>query len=226
MAEKQSPLNGAYYGPAIPPPNNYHRPGRRSGCGCGCCLLSCLFKILITLVIIVGLAVFIFWLVVRPNKLKFHVTDAVLSEFNYTNTNTLQYNLTTTISIRNPNKKIGIYYDRIEARAYYEDQRFGSHILSPFYQGHKNTSIITPSFQGQRIVLLSGEELTQFNQEKTSGIYSIYVKLYLRIRFKIGKVKTGKFKPKIECDLKIPLNSADGRLASGAETATKCDLDY
>lgn len=225
MAEKQPQLNGAYYGPAIPPPNNYHRPGRSSGCGCGCCLLSCLLKIIITIVVVAGLAVFIFWLVVRPNKVKFHVTEANLSEFNLAGNNTLYYNLSLTVSVRNPNKKIGIYYDRIEARAFYKDQRFGYDTLNPFYQGHKNTSILTPTFQGKQVIpALAGDELLEFNQEKTSGVYDIYVKLYLRIRFKIGKIKTHKFKPKIECDLKIPL-SENGTVVSRIET-TKCDLDY
>ncbi|KAJ9184559.1 hypothetical protein P3X46_004273 [Hevea brasiliensis] len=223
MAEKQANLNGAYYGPAIPPPNTYHRPGR--SCGCGCCLLSCLLKIIIAIVVVAGLAVFIFWLVVRPNKVKFHVTEATLSEFDYaTNNNTLYYNLSMTISVRNPNKKIGIYYDRIEAKAFYEDQRFGYDSLAPFYQGHKNTSILTPAFEGKQVIpALGGEELTKFNQEKTSGVYSIDVKLYLKIRFKIGKIKVGKFKPKIECDLKVPL-STNGTVAP-IET-TKCDWDY
>ncbi|KAJ9181309.1 hypothetical protein P3X46_009449 [Hevea brasiliensis] len=223
MAEKQPQLNGAYYGPAIPPSNTYHRPGRSSGCGCGCCLLSCLLKIIITIVVVVGLAVLIFWLIVRPNKVKFHVTDATLSEFNFATNNTLYYNLSLNISVRNPNKKIGIYYDSIDARAFYGDQRFGNDSLTPFYQGHKNTSILTPAFQGQEVMPL-GEGLTQFKQETTTGVYSIDVKLYLRIRFKVGKIKTGKFKPKIECDLKVPL-SANGTVTTPIET-TKCDLDY
>ncbi|EEF29834.1 NDR1/HIN1-like protein 3 [Ricinus communis] len=219
MAEKQAQLNGAYYGPAIPPPQSYHRPGR-SGCGCGCCLLSCLLKIIITIAVVLGLAVLIFWLVVRPNKVKFHVTEANLSEFNINN-NTLHYNLALNITVRNPNKKIGIYYDRIEARGKYEDQRFGSQFLTPFYQGHKNTSILTPAFQGQQLMLLSGDELTDFNEERVSGVYSIDVTLYLKIRFKIGDLKIGKFKPKIQCELKVPSNSS-----AVPFQRTECDWDY
>ncbi|XP_065857304.1 NDR1/HIN1-like protein 10 [Euphorbia lathyris] len=221
MAEKQQ-LNGAYYGPSIPPPQTYHRHSRSSGCGCGCgcCLLSCLLKIIITTAITIGLAVFIFWIIVRPNKIKFHVTDATLSEFNVDANNNLRYNLAMNISVRNPNKKIGIYYDYIEARAYYEDQRFDVDILTPFYQGHKNTSVLTPAFQGQHLMVLSGDRLSEFNREKSSGIYSIDVKIRLRIRFKIGKIKVGKFKPKVECDFKVPVNGTN------AFQSTKCDWDY
>ncbi|KAJ8900043.1 hypothetical protein K2173_024158 [Erythroxylum novogranatense] len=222
MAEKQPHLNGGYYGPAIPPQRSYHRH-RSSGCGCGCCLLSFLLKLIVTAAIIIGVAIFVFWLIVRPNRVKFHVTDSNLSQFNFTANNTLQYNLALNVTIRNPNKKIGIYYDSIEARAFYEDHRLNSVFLTPFYQGHKNTTVLNPVFRGQQLVLLTSDESSQFNEDKTSGVYDIYVKLYLRIRFKVGKFKTGKLKPKIGCDLKVPLNSGDGRLAGVYETT---NFDY
>lgn len=73
--------------------------------------------------------------------------------------------------------------------------------------------------------MLRTEDHAEFNQEKGSGIYSIDVKLYLRIRFKIGVVKTWRFKPRIECDLKVPL-SVDGKTpAVGSFQRTKCELD-
>ncbi|XVE96311.1 hypothetical protein REPUB_Repub02eG0210400 [Reevesia pubescens] len=226
MAEKQAHLNGAYYGPSIPPATaNYHRPGRGSGCGCGCCLLKLLFNIIITAVVIIGLAVLIFWLIFRPTAVKFHVRDVSPTEFNLTNNNTLNYNLALNITVRNPNRRIGIHYDRIEARAYYEDQRFATQTLTSFYQGHKNTSFLNPVFRGQQIVMLGADETSKFNEESTRGIYSIDVKLYLRIRFKVGRVRTGRFKPKISCDLKVPFSSADGSLAGAPET-TRCDWDY
>ncbi|KAH1123109.1 hypothetical protein J1N35_006269 [Gossypium stocksii] len=226
MSDKQAHLNGAYYGPSIPPPTrNYHRPGRGSGCGCGCCLLKCLFNIIITAIVIIGLAVFIFWLIFRPNKVKFHVTDVQLTQFNLTSNNTLHYNLALNMTIRNPNRRIGIYYDRIEARAYYEDQRFDTETLTPFYQGHKNTSYLNPVFVGQQFVRLGADETSEFNEDRVNGVYDIDVKLYLRIRFKLGRVKTGRFKPRISCDLKVPLNTGNGSMGGTFKT-TRCDLDF
>ncbi|GLT47700.1 hypothetical protein SLA2020_213720 [Shorea laevis] len=216
MAEKHSHLNG--------PARSYHRHGHGSDCGC-CCLLSFLIKLIVTAVIILGLAALIFWLIFRPNIVKFYVTEASLTQFNLTSDNNLHCNLALNITVRNPNKKIGIYYDRIEANAYYEDQRFATQQLTPFYQDHKNTSYLNPSFQGQKLVFLGADGVSEYNQEKNSGVYSIDVKLNLRVRFKLGKLKTWRFKPKIECDLEVPLSSSDGRLAGGAET-TKCKIDF
>ncbi|KAG7958337.1 hypothetical protein I3843_10G016300 [Carya illinoinensis] len=226
MAEKQPHLNGAYYGPAVPPPSQYyHRHGSSRGCGCCGCLFSLLFKIIVSVAIVVGLAVLIFWLIFRPNRVKFHVTDASLTQFNFTtNNNTLHYNLSVDISVRNPNKKIGIYYDRIEARAYFEDQRFSTVPLPPFYQGHKNTTVLSPVFKGQTVVLLGADELSELNSDKSVGVFDVEVKLYLRIRFKLGKVKSWRMRPKIECDLKVPLSS-NGKVAGGFQT-TKCHIDF
>uniref|UniRef100_A0A6N2LH11 Uncharacterized protein n=1 Tax=Salix viminalis TaxID=40686 RepID=A0A6N2LH11_SALVM len=214
MAEKQG-LNGAYYGPAIPPPRHYHRPGRGSSC-CGCCcLVTFLLKVIFTVLALVGLFLLVVWLIFRPiNKVKLHVTDVALTEFNHTN-NMLRYNLTFNVN------EDWIYYDRIEPKLFTR-ARVSLSIPDSFYQGHKNTTVLNVVFNGQQPVTLQGQELTQFNSEKASGLYSITLELSLRVRFKLGKVKTTRFKPKIECDdLKIPLNGLSSAGSSG-----KCDIKF
>ncbi|XP_041025980.1 NDR1/HIN1-like protein 10 [Juglans microcarpa x Juglans regia] len=207
--------------------------GSKTGCGCcsclcGClfsCLLSLIFQILFTLLIIVALAGFIFWLVFRPNEVKFHVTDASLTQFNFTTgDNTLHYNLALNVSVRNPNKRIGIYYDRIEANAYYQGQRFDTETLTPFYQGHKNTTVLSPVFEGQQLLTLGSGEVSKFDSENTDGTFGISLRLNLRIRAKLGWIKIGHFKPKIKCGLKVPLKS-NGTLSAAAFETTKCDFD-
>lgn len=228
MHEKQQ-LNGAYYGPAIPPPRSYHRP-RRGGGGCFDCLCGCIFnlifKIIFTILILIGIAVFLFWLIVRPNVVKVHVTNATLTQFNYTNNNTLNYNLALNVTVRNPNKRLGIYYDYIEARALYEDVRVDSDFLDPFYQGHKTTNELNPVFKGTKVIVLGADQTSEFNKEKNEGIYEIDVKMYLRVRFKLGVFKTKTLKPKITCELRVPLTSAGGASpAVGGFQRTKCDWD-
>ncbi|KAG5541813.1 hypothetical protein RHGRI_021600 [Rhododendron griersonianum] len=190
---KQPHLNEAYYGPSIPPPpsKSYHRPGRGSSCNpCGC-LFGLLFKILFAVLFTVGLLAFLFWVAFRPNRVKFHVTDAALTQFNLTTTNTLYYNLDLNLTIRNPNKHIGIYYDRVEARAFYGGQRFAATTLPRFYQGKKNTTELNVVLKGQNIVVAgqgnNDDLLSDYNSEKGSGVYGIDVKLYLRVRFKLRR---------------------------------------
>ncbi|XP_050383024.1 NDR1/HIN1-like protein 10 [Argentina anserina] len=226
MAEnEEAHLNRAYYGPSVPASKSYHRRSRGSGpLGCCCsCIFSLVFKIIFAAVVFMGLAFLVFWLIVRPTKVKFHVTDATLTQFNFSADSNLHYNLALNLTIRNPNKKIGVYYDRIEARALYEGQRLNTVTLTPFYQGHKTTNVFNPVFKGQQLIVGS-DLLEEFNEQKSAGVYEIEMKLYLRIRFKLGGIKTGKFKPRIECDLKVPL-SQNGTSVGTFQTE-KCSVDY
>lgn len=220
MADKQG-LNGAYYGPSIPPPASQRNHPRRRGCCC--CLLSLFCKIFIAIIVLAGIAALVFWLVVRPTNMKVHVTDAKLTQFNLTG-NTLHYNLALNFTIRNPNRKLGIYQDRIEGRAYYEDARFDSEFLRNLgLLKKKTTNELSIVFQGQQLVSLDSEEIAGFNKQETAGVFDIDLKFYLRIRWKLGDFITGNYKPKFNCDLKVPLTTING---TGTFQRTKCDLDF
>ncbi|KAK4478861.1 hypothetical protein RD792_014366 [Penstemon davidsonii] len=233
---KQPHLNGAYYGPSIPPPSkSYHRPGRGGGgcccnpfsCCCGClmnCLCTCVFQILCTILVVAAIIIAILIFVFRPNAVKFHATNATLTEFNLNN-NTLHYNLAVNLTIRNPNRRIGFYYDVIEARASYQGQRFATTQLTPFFQGTKSTNNVTAEFRGQNMILLGNREMSHYNGDRSSGMYDIEVKLYLRTRLRFWIVKSMRVKPKIECDLRIPLSS-NGTASSGAFESQRCDFDW
>ncbi|GAB4856291.1 yls9-like [Ancistrocladus abbreviatus] len=229
-------LNGAYYDPPIrpAPPKTFYRPSPcTSSCccccdclfGCGCCLLSCILKIIFAILVIIGLIVLAFWLIVRPHEVKFHTSNAVLTQFNLSSNtgtaDTLHYNLALNLTIRNPNNHIGIYYDNIEVRGYYNDQRFGYTSVSPFYQGHKDTTTVGPvTMTGQSLVVLSSGQISDFGSQKSDGVFDITVKLYLKVRAKLGWVKIGKFKPKVECDLHVPLSSSGKSFQT-----TRCKYD-
>lgn len=231
-----SDLNGAYYGPSIPPPRkDYHRPGRGGGgcccnpfsCCCSClmnCICTCICQILCTILVIAAIVIVVLWFIFRPNIVKFYASDASLTEFDLSN-NTLRYNLEVNLTIRNPNRRIGIYYDQIEARAFYRGQRFATVQLTPFYQGHKNTSDLTAEFKGQNVVMLGTKELSEYRDDKNSGRFAIDLKLYLRTRFKFAFMKLIRLKPKIGCDLKIPLSS-NGTAASGNYEFTTCHFAW
>ncbi|XP_074285801.1 NDR1/HIN1-like protein 3 [Silene latifolia] len=237
--QKQPELNGAYYGPAIPaqPPRGYHRPGKRGGrgcgcclldclCDCGCCLLGCVFKIIFSILIAIGLIILVIWLIIRPHEVKFHATDATLTTFNFggVNNDNLNYDLAVNFTARNPNNHIGVYYDDVQADAIYGGQRFKTVEGMTFYQGHKNTTSFGPLvFKGQNMVILGSDGKTDYENQKSDGMYEIQVKLHLRVRFKVGLFKTGTWKPKVKCDLKVPLNDAK---STHKFEDTKCDYYY
>ncbi|OIW21793.1 hypothetical protein TanjilG_10909 [Lupinus angustifolius] len=228
-----SQLNGAYYGPAIPPPPRYYHRSDDQGCCCNClcgltrcccgCIFSIICKILTFVLVLVIIAAVIIWFIVRPNVLKFYVTETNLTEFNYGNNGILDYNLGLNVSIRNPNSRLGVYYDDIEATALYEDVKFGSQSLEPFFQHKKSTRYVGPVFKGQQAMSLGEKQVSKLNKDKDSGVYDIVVKLKMKFRFKFGLIKIGSFYPKIRCDLKVPLKSHNG---NGQFETTQCGWDY
>ncbi|KAB2631541.1 protein YLS9-like [Pyrus ussuriensis x Pyrus communis] len=197
--------------------------GRSVGC---CCNIVCCFCIFYNTILCSVLALLIFVFIFNPQEPKFTVTDASLTRFNFTNdNNTLHYNLALNITIRNPNRRVGIYYRRIQVIANYRKKRFAMVTLpsAPFYQGHKNTTILNHVLvEGQQLVVFGEQcDLSQFNLDTAAGVYSIDVKISLRVRARFGKIKTPDYGPSnINCNLKVPLSLSE-TLPSGFN-ATKC----
>ncbi|CAK9322992.1 unnamed protein product [Citrullus colocynthis] len=189
-----------------------------------CCLLMC---VIIWFGVIFGFSVLILWLVFITHKIKFNVTDATLTQFNFTNNNTqLHYDLGVYFSIRNPNGQVGIYYDTIEATTIYKDQNFDTRLLTPFYQTPKTTSLLRGRFEGQQLVVIANDKVSEFNSEKLSGVYSIDVKFRLSLRLKFGLYKIIRVRPKVGCGFKVPFNFSGASSFPWFETAIGCHVDY
>ncbi|KAL0555288.1 hypothetical protein IC582_009231 [Cucumis melo] len=174
-----------------------------------------------------GFTVLILWLVFITHKIKFNVTDATLTQFNFTNNDTqLQYNLGIYFTIRNPNERVGIYYDTIEATAMYKDQNFDTRLLTPFYQTPKTTSLLRGRFEGQRAVVIGNNKVSELKSEKLAGVYSVDVKFRLSLRLKFGIYKIVRVRPKVECRFQVPLNSSGTSSFPWFQEAIGCHVDY
>jgi hypothetical protein len=226
----QPQLNDSYYGPAIPPAGGHSRNRHHhGGSGCGC-LFSILWKLLVALVVLFGLIILIFYLIVQPRPFKFYVAKAELTQFDYAN-NTLHYNMVLNFTAHNPNKKLSIYYDKVEARASYEGSRFANvdvitHMNS-FRQNKKSSDPMSGIFSGQKLLMLDNDQISKFNKDTNVGIYDIYVKLYFRIRFKLGDSITRTYKPKVKCDLTVPLRTRyETNFTFIRLIPTKCSVEF
>jgi len=161
------------------------------------------------------------WIVISPSSVKFHITDATLTEFNLTNNNnTLYYNFKVNVTIRNPNNNIIVYYRRITAIAWYKDNYFGYLSLTPFDQGHKNTTFLGPiEFKGNTKINLGRKQLDEYFEERRLGIHNdLAVDFDVQIRAKFGSFyKSGRFNtPVVQCRrLSVPLiSSSNGNSSS------------
>lgn len=186
-----------------------------------CCQRCC------SSVISLGILVLVYWLIFQPHQIRAYMDTATLSNFslsNATSAPSLTYNFNLTLSFRNPNRRIGIYYDRLSAAAFYDGSQLGptEANFDPFFQHTKTTTVVYPAFDGKEDNLSEGIR-DAFNKEKSKGAYNIEVRLRSKLRYKLWFVKVHGFKPKIKCWLRFPV-MADG--SASRAPSTKCHVDY
>lgn len=194
-----------------------------------------ILKIGAAVIAVVVLGNLIFWAVINFRKMKFYVTDATLTEFYLTEDNNLHYNLRLNLTVRNPNKRIGFRYDGVEAGAFYAGDKFDSGNLLSFYQPPKTTNVVDAWFSGVKKLSLGFDEIKEFYEQKSSGVYPVDVKIRVYSSIKLGKINVGDFKVKIKCGLKIPMIStttdSDGQswasyTSSGGFRTIQCHVDF
>ncbi|PKA58331.1 Putative syntaxin-24 [Apostasia shenzhenica] len=208
----------SYYGqpvyayPAPPPPP--HDQFRR--------LLAILIRAFIISCAIIGLVVLILWLIYRPQKMKISVPAASLRSFNLSAADSggnrfLSFDLSANISFRNPNKRVGIYYDWIEAQAFYDGERFGWAGLPGFYQGRKETASAPAEFHGRSAVAIGDRGAEEFQTDNAAGVFPVDLWVFGRVRYKFGSAVTRRYLLRARCDLRLPL-------AKGGFNPADCDV--
>ncbi|KAF3790587.1 YLS9 protein [Nymphaea thermarum] len=112
-------------------------------------VLSLLLKFVIAFSVILCFGDLIGLFLLKPAMVEVRFEKASLTKFSFTNKNILNFDLALDVRVRNPNKKIGIYYESLEAVAFYEGERLGAVSVPSFYQEPENTTHVHPVFRGQ-----------------------------------------------------------------------------
>ena len=152
----------------------------------------------LALIVLVGLAILIIWLVVKPKRLVFSVEDGHAHSFNITNDNHLNASFDFVVRSYNPNSKVSIYYDKIESRVEYDDQTLAYNVHEPFFQPHENATRLGIKLVASSVALL-GSIPSDLKLERSSGEIELGVLLKARIRFKVGHWKSSHRTLKIFC---------------------------
>lgn len=169
-----------------------------------------LFWCVLFIIILVLLAVLIVYLVLRPTKPRFYLQDAKVIQFNLTQPNLLTSQLQVTISSRNPNDRIGIYYDRLDAYAEYKNQRVTVPSALPTgYQDHNDDAIWSPFLYGTDIPV--GPYLTEsLSQDENAGFLLIVVKVEGKLRWKVGSWVSGRYHIYVNCPAFLTVGNGKG----------------
>nr|CAD1836769.1 unnamed protein product [Ananas comosus var. bracteatus] len=120
----------------------------------------------------------------------------------------LLFNLTADLSLRNPNRRIGVYYDRLDAAAFYSTALLGP-ADSPFpgfYQHPKTTTAVSAGEGG--------------------GVFRVEITVHAKLRYKVWFAKVHGFKPKVDCVVKLLPPPPTAASSAAAFAPTKCSVDY
>lgn len=197
----------AYY------PQNYQydqESVRRATC------LRRVFAFVIGLVVIFGTITFIVWLVLRPQLPEFRVDSFSVSNFTLGNDSLITFTSEIRLTARNPNKKMTLAYDHIEAVIFYRSGLLSETTVPPFSQDTKNQTSLSANFAAaERFV--EKPVLDGINGERSNkGQVNFNLRMLSRVRFEAKAWKTRRRSLKVFCGDLIVGISSNGR--SGALT--------
>ncbi|KAI4307740.1 hypothetical protein L6164_030894 [Bauhinia variegata] len=191
-------------------PVAYSKPPKKRSC---CCKFFCwTISILLILIVAIGITVGILYLVFRPKLPKYSVDSLQITEFNLSGDNNLSASFDVRITARNPNKKIGIYYEGgSHIGAWYSDTKLCEGSLPKFYQGHRNTTVLNLALTGQTQDATGLYNTLQQKQNETGNI-PLDLKVKQPVRVKLGKLKLFKVKFRVRCRLLVDSISANNQI--------------
>ncbi|KAI7984994.1 NDR1/HIN1-like protein 1 [Camellia lanceoleosa] len=163
--------------------------------------------VLILSVIVLAIVVVI-WAILQPKKPDFVLQDATANAFNVTAPNFVTSNILVTIESRNPNDKIGVYYDKLDVSAIYRNQQITSYsAIPPIYQGHKEVNVWSPTVSGVNVTVApySGVALIQ---DQAYGTVLLTIKIEGRVRFKVGTYISRRYHLSVKCPVNIVFSNS------------------
>ncbi|KAJ7959986.1 Late embryogenesis abundant protein [Quillaja saponaria] len=188
-------------------PVTHSKPPKKRSCCCKC--ICWIVSLLLLLIIAIGITVGILFLVFRPKLPKFSVDRLEITQFNLTDDQNLSASFDLTITARNPNKRIGIYYEGgSNIGVWYTDTKLCQGALPKFYQGHRNTTVLNLPLTGQTMNA-TGLLTTLQQQQQETGNIPLNLKVKQPVRIKLGKLKLMKVKFTVRCKLVVDNLAAD-----------------
>ncbi|KAG0473188.1 hypothetical protein HPP92_015045 [Vanilla planifolia] len=104
-----------------------------------------------------------------------------------------------TIVSKNPNARVGVYYDRLRACAVYKGQQITADAsLPPFYQGHGDINLLSASLAGT-YVPVSPSIGYEVRRDQTTGKLLLHLRLDGQLRWKVGSWVSRRQRFDVDC---------------------------
>ncbi|XP_010940382.1 NDR1/HIN1-like protein 6 [Elaeis guineensis] len=184
---------------------------KKRSCYCCCKCLCCTTLIIVILIILIGATAGILYLIFDPKIPKYSVDRLGILAFNVDN-NMVRASFNVTVTARNPNKKIGIYYEEGSyLSVWYTDSSLCKGSFPEFYQGHQNMTVLNIIMTGE--AQLTGELLTELLRQQQTGMIPLLFKGDVPVRVKFGSLKLWKVTFRVRCNLVVNSLSASNQIS-------------
>ncbi|GMJ10781.1 hypothetical protein like AT5G22870 [Hibiscus trionum] len=131
-------------------------------------LVRCVAICCLALIVLVGLAVLVTWLAIRPKRLDYTLENGSLQNFNLDNNRHLNATFDFVLMAYNPNSRTSVYYDFMESAVSYKDQTLAFGTIDPFFQPHRDTTRVELRLVATNLVL-SSSTYKDLRRGKSSG---------------------------------------------------------
>ncbi|EPS67655.1 hypothetical protein M569_07117 [Genlisea aurea] len=208
------PPSGGYYGYQSYPQSYQYDPNYAQR-------LTFLRRIVglgIAVLIVFGTITFIVWLVLRPQMPQFQVDSLSISNFSLGSSSLISFTSAVRLTATNPNKKMKLEYDDIQAYIYYKTESLSQTSVPPFQQETRNITSLTANFAAAGS-FVDGFVVNGINGERAnSGDVNFNFRMITRVAFEAKAWRARRRYLKVICaDLIVGIPN---NVSSGALTAT------
>ncbi|XP_054799339.1 NDR1/HIN1-like protein 26 [Prosopis cineraria] len=154
-------------------------------------IISSCFSILLLLILLI-------WLILRPSKPQFSLKDLDIYQLNLSGPY-LNSSIHLSLLSKNPNQKVGIYYEDFQVYATYKSQQITmDSSLPPFYQTQQESNLLSASLLGNGIPVSPslGYEVAR---DRSAGRLVLNVKINGKLRWKVGTWVSGRSRFNVNC---------------------------
>ncbi|KAL9224793.1 hypothetical protein vseg_000796 [Gypsophila vaccaria] len=190
-------------------------PKSRSGCCCR--MICCVLSLLIALVVVVGVLAMVFFLVFHPKVPDYSIDRLRITDFRLNVDLSLYARFNVRVTAKNPNKKIGIYYEKGgKMGVWYEKTQLCRGAFPGFYQGPLNTTRVEVSLAGQN--QYGSTLMAALQQQQQTGNIPLDLKVDQPVAIRVNSMKLGKVRFLVNCKLTVDSLSSNNLISIKASS--------
>ncbi|KAF8379821.1 hypothetical protein HHK36_029270 [Tetracentron sinense] len=143
--------------------------------------------------------VLLIWFLLHPSKPEFYLREADIYQLSLSGSRLLNSSIQITLLSKNPNQKVGVYYDQLQVYASYKGQQITvDATLPPFYQGHQDSNLLTASLIGIGIPVAASFDY-EVGRDQTAGRLMLSLEAKGQLRWKVGTWVSGQYRFNVDC---------------------------